>query len=140
MDINALTQNKATTEAPKSTDAFQTLDKDAFLKLLVAQMRYQDPMSPVKGQEFLAQAAQFATVERLEAMSKAQSEALVHQKSLISTALIGRTVKGKDELGEEVEGVVRSVRLTDKTPLLDVDGRTVSFDDVEEVTPPKEDA
>jgi hypothetical protein len=36
--------------------------------------------------------------------------------------------------------VVRSVRLTDTSPLLDVDGRTVSFDDVEEVTPPKEDA
>ncbi len=43
-----------------------TLDKDAFLKLLVTQMQYQDPLEPTSNTEYMAQLAQFSTVEQLE--------------------------------------------------------------------------
>ncbi len=43
-----------------------SLDKDAFLKLLVAQMQYQDPLQPTSNTEYMSQLAQFSTVEELQ--------------------------------------------------------------------------
>ena len=122
------------TAAPAETAALSGLDKDAFLKLLVAQLRYQNPMSPMDGQEYLAQAAQFAQVERLEGLAKAQAELVAYQKVLISSSLVGKEVRGLDELGNEVEGTVRSVSFAGGAPSLDVDGTKVSLDTVQEVT------
>ena len=125
--------------APAETAALQGLDKDAFLKLLVAQLRYQNPMSPMDGQEYLAQAAQFAAVERLEGLAQAQSEMVAYQKVLISSTLVGKQVKGTDELGEVVEGTVRSVSFAGGNAVLDVDGSKVGLDSVTQVTPPTSD-
>lgn len=46
-----------------------SLDKDAFLKLLVTQMQYQDPLEPTSNTEYMAQLAQFSTVEELQNLS-----------------------------------------------------------------------
>ncbi len=84
----------------------QTLDKDAFLTLLVAQLKHQDPTSPLQPHELAAQLAQFTSVEQLTQLNDAmtaQTEAahmatLVGQTSL-SASLIGRQVLA---LGDQV--------------------------------------
>ena len=45
------------------------MDKDAFLQLLVAQMKYQDPLEPTSNTEYISQYAQFSQVEALNNMS-----------------------------------------------------------------------
>ena len=122
--------------ATPAGNAFQSLDKDAFLKLLVAQLRFQDPMDPVKGQEFLAQAAQFATVERLEQMSKAQTEMVGYQKALISSSMVGAHVTGVDALNQPVEGTVKGVKFVGGGALLDLGGEVlIPLESVGEVRP-----
>lgn len=49
-----------------SSKSGNTLDKEAFLKLLVTQMQYQDPLEPTSNTEYMSQLAQFSTVEQLE--------------------------------------------------------------------------
>lgn len=49
-----------------SNDNKNTLDKDAFLKLLVTQMQYQDPMEPTSNTEYMSQMAQFSSVEQMQ--------------------------------------------------------------------------
>lgn len=75
------------------------MGKDDFLRLLVAQLQNQDPLSPMDGADFAAQLAQFSTVEQLieigakldsQAVSAAQS-ALTTQ-TMLGTSLIGRDV------------------------------------------------
>lgn len=56
--------SQATTAAKNSSNS--SLDKDAFLQLLVAQMQYQDPLEPTSNTEYMAQLAQFSTVEELQ--------------------------------------------------------------------------
>jgi flagellar basal-body rod modification protein FlgD len=89
-----------------------TVDKEAFLKLLVAQLKQQDPLSPMEGTEFVAQLAQFSMVEQAMAQS-AQLELISLQLTGIASneavSLIGKevTVRG-DKLafdGENATGM-----------------------------------
>ena len=57
------TQNNVTTAKQ------QNLDKDAFLKLLITQLSNQDPLNPMEDKEFIAQMAQFSTLEQIQAMN-----------------------------------------------------------------------
>jgi flagellar basal-body rod modification protein FlgD len=61
--------------APASaSERADALDRDAFLRLLLVQLQYQDPTSPQSNEEFLAQLAQFSALEQLTSINKAVSE------------------------------------------------------------------
>jgi flagellar basal-body rod modification protein FlgD len=81
-----------TAAAPQKSDA---LSRDAFLKLLVAQLSHQDPTQPMEGTEFVAQLSQFAMVEQSVAQSS-KLDVLTQQMSGLgnsqATALVGKTV------------------------------------------------
>lgn len=64
---NAIDTTKAASAASASkTKSNNSLDKDAFLQLLVAQMQYQDPLEPTSNTEYMSQLAQFSSVEELQ--------------------------------------------------------------------------
>ena len=94
--------------------------KDTFLKLLVAQLRYQDPTSPTDGAEFLAQTAQFTVVEKLEELAKTNAELLSAERMTTATSLIGRTVSYTNSEGTEATGVVTGMKTSPLGPVLKV--------------------
>ena len=98
----------ATTTPAKSRSE---MDKDTFLKLLVAQLRYQDPTKPMDGAQFVAESAQFTTVEVLQKLQESQAQLLSFQSTLLSSGLIGKTVTAMGTDGKEVTGVVGSARV-----------------------------
>jgi flagellar basal-body rod modification protein FlgD len=89
-------------------------DFDQFLNLFVSQLKYQDPLSPMQGQEFLAQTAQFSSVEQLvniaKAMSGLSTDLGLYGKTN-AAALIGRRVEALAE-GADGENVPVSGRVT----------------------------
>ena len=89
----------------------QGSQKDMFLKLLVAQMKYQDPANPASSSEFMAQTATFTQVEKLEEIATQNASLLALQRSSSAGALVGRTVSYTDEEGATKTGAVTSVRL-----------------------------
>jgi len=66
------TKNTAVDEAAKRRKDVEK-NKDAFLQMMVAQLKNQDPMSPVENQDFLAQMAQFTTVEEIQKLASAST-------------------------------------------------------------------
>ncbi len=117
-DVTSATQTQATSQT-KAASSFGNLDKDAFMQLLVAQLRYQNPMAPKDGQEYLAQAAQFATVERLDNISKSQNEAIAYQQVLLAASMVGKQVSGTPEGAEDaITGHVSSVVFDKGVPQL----------------------
>jgi flagellar basal-body rod modification protein FlgD len=89
----------------------QTMGKDTFLKLLVAQMRYQDPANPVDSTQMVAQTATFSQVEKLEELVAQNASMLVLQESATAGSLVGKTATYTDTTGAARTGVISSVRL-----------------------------
>lgn len=119
--------------ATGQTDA-QAVGKDMFLKLLVAQLKYQNPMEPVDSSQFMAQTAQFTMVEKLQAMA-AQTDALVAGEAAQRAAgLLGRQVTYTDSAGVPQSGVVTGTKFGADGPVLLLGQTQIALDDVREVT------
>jgi flagellar basal-body rod modification protein FlgD len=103
-----------TSTASTMADRPDQMGKDVFLKLLVAQMRYQDPSNPVDSSQMMAQTATFSQVEKLEQLVTQNASMLVLQESATAGALVGRTATYTNERGESVTGTVSSVRLASR--------------------------
>lgn len=130
-DVTSATQTAAANASAASSSGFGNLDKDAFLQLLVAQLRYQNPMAPKDGQEYLAQAAQFAQVEKLGNVEKAQNEAIAYQQVLLASSMVGKQVSGTPDGAEEaITGHVSSVVFDKGVPQLLVGDKLLSIGDV----------
>jgi flagellar basal-body rod modification protein FlgD len=113
----------------------QVLDQDDFLKLLVAQMRTQDPLSPQKDIDFIAQMAQFSALEQSRTMQSDIARLRNDQHFLHAAALLGQTVELHVDGGTR-QGTVNSVQIEAGTPRLVVDGVQYALSQVLTVTPP----
>lgn len=116
------------------------LDSDAFLQLLVAQMKYQNPLAPTDASAMLAQTAQFTTVETLQAISETNQALLGFQQTTMALSVVGKEVNAISLDGTPVEGMVETVRFTADGPFLQLDnGYEIPMANVIEVsTPPEE--
>ncbi len=116
------------TPATPAVDRPDQLGKDVFLKLLVAQMRYQDPSKPVDSSQMMAQTATFSQVEKLEQLATQNAALLVLQEASTAGALVGRSVTYTDTDGAEVTGKVTAVRLAsaDQEAVATVGGKQVA--------------
>lgn len=101
-----------------SKDALGKLGSDAFLKLLVAQLRYQNPFSPSDPTAMLGQVAQFTQVEALQKIQASQTTSQSLEQARMASEVIGRNVTGKDAAGSPITGVVSSARFTPTGPML----------------------
>ncbi|WP_370250541.1 flagellar hook capping FlgD N-terminal domain-containing protein [Nocardioides sp.] len=97
-------------------------DKDMFLQLLVAQLRYQDPMNPADTSEFLSQSAQFTSLEKMQDVADRTTVLIGTQMAFGASALVGQTVKYTLADGTDGAGTVKGVRFDAEGPVLDVDG------------------
>lgn len=99
------------------------LGKDDFLKLLVGQLKNQDPLNPTSDTDFIGQMAQFSQLEQTTNMATANSELVAQQTGARAVALLGRTVTYPDAAtGVSTAGVVEKVEWSAGVPSLTVAG------------------
>ena len=103
-------------EAPPSGE----LGKDAFLKLLVAQLKYQDPLEPSSSEEFIATTAQFTVVEKLDELTKQGANTALVNSLTTASALIGREIT-VNRNGLPVSAVVKQSRIVSGEVSLETD-------------------
>ncbi len=86
----------------------QNLGKDDFLKILITQLSYQDPTAPMEDKEFIAQMAQFSTLEQMTGMAKDFSKLTSMLMGNEASSALGKSVEIIE--GERtVQGVVKAV-------------------------------
>jgi flagellar basal-body rod modification protein FlgD len=111
--VSGATGPLATSSATTSVDRPDQMDKNTFLQLLVAQMRYQDPSNPADATQFMSQTAAFTQVEKLDEIAGQNAALVALQRSMSAGALVGRTVTYTDTSGSVQTGAVTSVLLGD---------------------------
>ncbi len=123
----------AAAAAPAAADPLGGLDGQAFLRLLVAQLRYQNPMSPSDPSAMLQQTSALRQVETLNQISQSQQSLLRMQQASMASNLVGKEVSAVDTDGTPVRGTVEAVRFTDRGPALVIGGRQVPLDGTAEI-------
>lgn len=106
---------------PSLTEPPDQFGQDTFLKLLVAQLKYQNPLDPMDGSEFMAQTAQFTTVEKLTELTDQLGESLANDRLGTATGMLGRQVTFTGDDGNPTSRLVTGVRLEPAGPVLLLD-------------------
>lgn len=96
-----------------------TLGQEEFLRILLAQLQYQDPLKPLDNQQFLAQMAQFSNLAQTSQLNDRVDTLLTIQATTQSIGLIGKTVEVQTASASEV-GTVASLAFSDGHPNLTV--------------------
>jgi flagellar basal-body rod modification protein FlgD len=111
----------------------QQMDQEVFLALLVAQLRNQDPTSPMDTTEMMAQSTQLASMEQLTAVADTTRESFALQMRVAASALLGQQVSFMDADGVVHTGVVDGVDFSAAVPVVTVGEWRVPLDAVSTV-------
>jgi len=119
-----------TTASTKNTSTTNGVDKETFLQLLVAQMKYQDPLEPTSNTEYIAQYATFSQVEQLQSMSSTMN-------NTSAMTLVGKYVTMSYTTASgatsSVSGRVDYVEKSGTDTLLYINGTPYNYDNLETV-------
>ena len=117
----------------KTKEAGNDMDKDAFLQLLVAQMKYQDPLQPTSNTEYISQYAQFSQVEQMNNM--AASMDLQRASQLVGKEVYMKTTGSNGET-KYVQGKVDYVVYENNKAFLSINESLYSIDDLDTLHDP----
>jgi flagellar basal-body rod modification protein FlgD len=114
-----------TTPSVQQPSALGALDGNAFLKLMIAQLKYQNPFQPMDPTAMMQQTSSLTSVQTLQGLSALQKEILGMQEAATATGFIGKQVTATDASGATLTGIVSNVTFTATGPLLKVAGTDV---------------
>lgn len=120
-------QETASQSSVQKASGNNGMDKDAFLQLLVAQMKYQDPLEPTSNTEYISQYATFSQVEQMQNM--AASMELSRASSMVGKLVNVETTNSNGET-KQVQGMVEYVTYENNKAYVSIDGTLYSADDV----------
>ncbi|GAB4564817.1 MAG: hypothetical protein Kow0047_14870 [Anaerolineae bacterium] len=117
----ARVESQAESQSKVSESSSLEIDNQMFLQLLLTQLRHQDPISPMDGEEFLSQLAQLTTLEQMWKMNESLQSFMSQQQLLQASGMIGRSIEAIDDDGRHITGMVQSARVLDGVVHLQLD-------------------
>lgn len=128
--------SSATLNSSGSGKATEMLDSQAFLQLLVAQLKYQDPTNPVDTSNFMNQTAMLSQVQTMNTMSTTLSDMMAAQQTSTATSMLGKAISFLDPAGNLVAGIVDVVSMNNGVARLHVGDLAVPLAGVVAVAEP----
>jgi flagellar basal-body rod modification protein FlgD len=120
---------------PASRIPRQVLGQEDFLKLLATQFQVQDPMNPMEDTAFIAQMAQFSSLEQSQTLTQQMTQLRANQDLVTANSYLGRRLTMDAGTGTTVEGDVTGVDLSGATPQLIINDRSFPLSAVRFVAP-----
>ena len=122
--------------ATQTSNKTQNLGQADFLKLLVAQLRYQDPMNPMEDKELIAQMAQFNALEEMRGLNKSFAAMSDFNQLTQASSLLGKTVAIRTDT-EHFAGTVDEVRRVGGEVMVLVNGKEYPLGAIQQVADPQ---
>ena len=137
MDVAAVLAERNKIKIVDSDDVgFNSLDADAFMKRLIAQLQNQDPTNPTSNEDMLAQISAMRELQSNVKLTETLSSMGVGQQLSSASSMIGKLVAAKNDDGETITGLVSSVIVNDGTAYLRVGDQGIKLNQVMEVANP----
>lgn len=146
-DYNSLTNDQITQELlskynkKETTTATKDLGKDDFMKLMLAQLKYQDPTKPMDDKEFIAQQANFSSLEQLTNLNTTFTKFLDSQSTnsmMGAVNFVGKTVTTTIPANEDgtafVSGKITSVKFSNNEYVFRIGNQEVKMADIDSVS------
>jgi flagellar basal-body rod modification protein FlgD len=111
------------TRAPK-----QTMDSEVFMSLLVAQLRNQDPSSPMDTNQMISQTTQLAMMEKMNELATTGQEDFSLQMRIAAAAFVGKDVSYTDATGATITGAASAVSFAGPVPMVTIGGIQIPLD------------
>lgn len=129
-----VTNNTTTNSTSSATTATNNeLGKDAFLKLLIAELSNQDPLNPVEDREFISQMATFSSLEQMQNMNKTL-ESMSEANKFSAVSYIGKAIAFTNDEGKQVPAMVNAVWFENGKTILDTTEGDVPLEKVEGIS------
>jgi flagellar basal-body rod modification protein FlgD len=117
-----------------SSASLNTMSATDFLKLMIQQLQQQDPMNPTDSSQLLTQMSQISNLQSNAAMVSSLSGLTLQQSIGAGGNLIGKTISGIDDNGNQLQGIVTSVRIVNKRVRLELDsGHDLPMENVTQI-------
>ncbi|MFT4925217.1 MAG: flagellar basal-body rod modification protein FlgD [Phenylobacterium sp.] len=124
MEITSIGGNITTSAAATSNSA---ISQEDFIKLFLAQLNYQDPMEPLNNREFLAQLAQFSSLEQSRLSNESLTNLLAMNSSDQALSLIGKSADVDSDTGVRFRGTIEAVHYSSQGATLTLKSDTNEF-------------
>ncbi|KAB1437705.1 flagellar hook assembly protein FlgD [Candidatus Galacturonibacter soehngenii] len=125
------TSSSSLSDSSKKTNSNSSLDKQAFLQLLVAQMKYQDPLEPTSNTEYIAQLATFSQLEATQNLQSSYEQS--QASSLVGKPVIMKTTSKSTGDTYSTVGYVDAVMMSNGKPYLYINSNYYSLSDLDTV-------
>ena len=137
-DLTNLSVTNPTTTSTSTASAVTTatnneLGKDAFLKLLIAELSNQDPTNPVEDREFISQMATFSTLEEMQNMNSTLTT-MADANKFSAVSYIGKAVAFTNDEGKQVPALVNAIWFENGKTILDTSEGDVPLEKVKGIS------
>jgi len=116
------------------------LSTDSFLQLMIAQLQNQDPLNPTDNNELMQQISDIRNIGATDELTTTLNTVAMEQNLTAASALVGKTITGLADSGDQVNGNVDSVTINNNTPELNIGNETVSLNNISSILPGSSDS
>lgn len=131
--VGATAGVQAGTQARKPV---QSMDSDVFMKLLVTQLKYQDPGAPMDTNQMMAQSVQLSMMEKMTELSSGAKESFSLQMRTAAAQIVGSEIGYTLPDGTAGSGVASAVSFATGVPLVTVGGNKIPLDSISGISLP----
>ncbi len=125
----------STSSSSATSDRMQSLTVDDFTKMLVTELQNQDPTQPMSNTDLMNQVSQIQSIDANQQLTSTLQSVALGQSIASAGSLIGATVSGLDAKGNQVNGTVNSVSISNGSATLNVGSSTLPLNNVTQISP-----
>jgi flagellar basal-body rod modification protein FlgD len=114
-----------------------TLEEADFMKLLITQLKTQDPTKPLEDKEFIGQMAQFTSLKQMNNLTDNMKNLTKEFAFSKAVGLVNKNVVWQDELGNVSSGTVESIKIREGNTSLSINGTDVTLEQIQQVSNPQ---
>ncbi|TWT52989.1 Basal-body rod modification protein FlgD [Rubripirellula amarantea] len=125
----------------EARDAYNELDTDGFLKLMINELQNQDPLNPMDNSEMVAQMGQIREIGATDQLSEVLTNLSASQELVTASSLIGQTVNGLADDASSIDGIVDRITVETnseegtRTIKVHVGAKTMDIKNIREIQP-----